>query len=351
MTGTVFAGIGYWLGAPPGAVTHGLLRLSGDAPWQELTDGLPPAAEIRAIVLRPDDPRIIFAGTQHGPYRSDDGGDSWRPLGLPGELQTVWSIALHPTDPDTLFVGVAGFAIFRTRDGGESWRKLDVPTPAGLPPMPFPTRVIRIAIDPADPDVVYAGLEVNGVVRSRDGGDTWTDISGGLLALARQDHLKDGEITGTPNEGMMDIHALTVSRAHPGTLVLANRMGLFRSDDRGGSWHEMGVGRFSPLTYARDVQASPHDPECLYSALSVAAIGDAGSLYRSRDFGASWQRFDAELPIVSTLMAIAQSPLDPARVYCGARLGQVFGTEDGGASWRAAPLPANVQGIYALACI
>jgi photosystem II stability/assembly factor-like uncharacterized protein len=128
-------------------------------------------------------------------------------------------------------------------------------------------------------------------------------------------------------------------------------MGLFRSTDRGDSWREIGIGRFSPLTYARDVQASPHEPDCLYSALSIAAVSDAGSLYRSRDFGESWQRFDADLPIASTLMIIAQSPATPERVYCGARLGQVVGTEDGGASWRSYALPDGVEGVYALACV
>ncbi len=50
-------------------------------------------------------------------------------------------------------------------------------------------------------------------------------------------------------------------------------------------------------------------------------------------------------------MIIAQSPADPARVYCGARAGQVFGTEDGGATWRDLPLPDGVSGIYAMACV
>ena len=351
MTGTVYAGVAKFMGAPDGLKTSGILRLSSDSgEWVELREGLPENVEVRCIVVRPDNPEVVYAGTQNGTYRSDDGGDSWRSLGLPGPQLVVWSICLDPRDPDTLFVGVEGFSIFRTRDGGKSWQELPVPTPAGVPAMPFPTRVIRIVADPANPDEIYAGLEVNGVVRSLDGGDNWSDISGSLLALAKHKHLQSGEVTDDPNEGMMDTHALTISRAHPGTVILANRMGLFRSADKGDNWQEMGIGRFSPLTYARDVQASPHDPECLYSALSIAAISDAGSLYRSRDFGKTWQRFDGDQSIDSTLMIIAQSPQNPDRVYCGARLGQVFGTEDGGDTWRQVPLPAGTAGIYALAC-
>ena len=352
MTGKVFAVVANFMGAPDGLHTSGLWRLSPDSgDWEALSEGLPENVEVRCIVVRPDDPDVIYAGTQQGPYRSDDGGDSWRSLGLPGTKQIVWSICLDPRDPDTLFVGVEGFSIFRTRDGGRSWQELPVPTPAGVPAMPFPTRVIRIVADPNNPDEIYAGLEVNGVVRSLDGGDTWSDISSDLLALAKHEHLQSGEVTNDPNEGMMDTHALAISRAHPGTVILANRMGLFRSADKGDNWQEMEIGRFSPLTYARDVQVSPHDPECLYSALSIAAISDAGSLYRSHDFGESWQRFDDDQPIDSTLMIIAQSPQNPDRVYCGARLGQVFGTEDGGATWRDVTLPAGTGGIYALACV
>lgn len=353
MRSTVYAGVGNWQGSGPEVTTHGLFRLRpGEDGWQALTDGLPADPETRAIVLHPDDPAIVFAGTQAGVCRSDDGGDTWRSLGLPGELQTVWSIALDPRDADTMFVGVAGFAIWRTRDGGQSWRKLAVPTPGGVAEMPFPTRVVRIVIDPTAPDTVYAGLEVHGAVRSRDGGDTWENISGALIALAEaHDHLRSGLVTGDPVEGMMDTHALAVSPSRPGTVWLANRMGLFASADGGARWTELGIGRFSPLTYARDVQVSPHDPQRFYAALSIAAVSDAGSLWRSDDGTQSWRRFDPGLPIASTLMIIAQSAADPDRVWCGARAGQVFGTEDGGASWVTWPLPEGVEGVYAVLCV
>ncbi len=111
----------------------------------------------------------------------------------------------------------------------------------------------------------------------------------------------------------------------------------------------MEVGRFSPLTYARDVQISPHDPNTMFAALSVAAVSDAGSLYRSDDHGETWKRFDHGVSIGSTLMTISPSRSDPKRLYCAARRGQVFGTEDGGASWKAYQLPDGAQGIYSLA--
>jgi photosystem II stability/assembly factor-like uncharacterized protein len=87
----------------------------------------------------------------------------------------------------------------------------------------------------------------------------------------------------------------------------------------------------------------------MYAALSVAAVSDEGSLYRSRDLGESWQRFDHGVTMKSTLMIIAESPSDPHRVYCATRKGQVFGTEDGGKHWQEYRLPDGIEGVYGLA--
>jgi photosystem II stability/assembly factor-like uncharacterized protein len=315
-----------------------------------LSDCLPDAVEVRYIAVARNDPETIYAGTQLGPYRSTDSGQSWTSLNLPRPERVVWSILLHPDDPEILYVGTEGSTVFRTDDGGESWRQLPTLEPAGLVSMAFPTRLVRMALDPSNPDEVYAGLEVGGLIRSLDGGRTWEDCNEGLLRLAEKPHLKSRIGSDTDVEGMMDTHAMAVSKALPGTVFFANRMGLFRSADRGTSWEEMDIGRFSELTYARDVQVSPNDPKTLYAALSAAAVSDAGSLYRSQDLGQTWSRFDHGVAIVSTLMIIATSRLKADRVYCAARRGQVFGTEDGGNSWREFPLPAGVEGVYALAC-
>ena len=211
----------------------------------------------------------------------------------------------------------------------------------------FPCRVIRLALDPSDPRQVYAAIEVGGVLRSGNGGDTWEGCNEGLLEFTSEPRLRSRIVsdteTGSEHDGS---HALEVSPAKPGTVFLANRMGLFRSGDRGTHWQEVGIGRFSPLTYARDVKVSRHDPRTMYAALSVAAVSDEGSLYRSRDLGQTWQRFDHDVSMKSTLMIIAESPANPERVYCATRKGQVFGTEDGGKRWAEYQLPDGIEGVY-----
>jgi photosystem II stability/assembly factor-like uncharacterized protein len=215
--------------------------------------------------------------------------------------------------------------------------------------MSFPTRVIRMAADPSQPRELYAGLEVDGIQRSLDGGETWEDCSQELVKLADRPHLRSRIGSDTEIEGMMDTHALCVSSARPGTVFLAVRMGIFRSPDRGKTWEDMEIGRFSPLTYARDLQVSPHDARTLYACLSPAARSEDGSLYRSDDLGGSWRRVDHGVRVQSTMMAMALHPEDPEQVYCATRGGQVFGTQDGGKHWHEYRLPDGIQDVYTVA--
>ena len=166
---------------------------------------------------------------------------------FPGDEPVVWSCEIHPADARVMYVGTQDMAVYRSEDGGGHWRRLTVPThPDGLCVMGFPTRMIRLAIDPTNPDELYAGVEVGGLVRSLDGGATWTDCNAPLLALATQERYTQKHGPRRASEGMMDTHALAISAAQPGTVFLANRLGLFRSDDKGESWSDMEIGRFSP---------------------------------------------------------------------------------------------------------
>jgi photosystem II stability/assembly factor-like uncharacterized protein len=249
-----------------------------------------------------------------------------------------------------MFAGTSPVGIYRSDDEGATWRRLPKAVQAERVKMPFACRVMRMAIDPAQPDHVYAALEVGGAMRSLDGGETWDDCSGDLVALSDLPHLKSRIVSDSEMEGMLDGHALCVSGAVTGTVFLALRMGLFRSTDRAAHWEDMKVGRFSPLTYGRDIRVSPQDPHVLYACLSPAARSEDGSLYRSTDLGETWSRFDRGVKAESTMMAVALHPRDADRVYCVSRTGQVFGTRDGGRSWKEDRLPEGVSDVYAAAC-
>ncbi len=191
------------------------------------------------------------------------------------------------------------------------------------------------------PDEIYAALEVGGVMRSTDGGESWSDCSEHLIRLSVEEpRLRSKIVSDTEAEGMLDGHAICMSAADPDAVVLAVRMGLFRSQDQGKTWEDLRVDRFSPFTYGRDIKVSPQDPNTLYACLSVAASSKDGALYRSQDIGRTWQRFDKVQPH-GTLMSVSLHHADAKQVYIAARYGEVFGTQDGGESWRETPLPSG----------
>lgn len=331
----------------------GLFRRSpGDGEWESITRGLPKNVAARAIAVNPRDPRILYVGTQDGPYRTTDAGEHWERVDFPDRNVNIFSLIYHPTRPNVLYAGAAPVALYRSEDGGDTWKQRPNAKSPGNCDMDFPPRVIRMAVDPSRPDDLYLALEVDGVIRSCDGGETFTDVSGPLIELAQQPHLKSRIGSSMQSEGMLDSHAIAVSPAAPGEPILAVRMGLFRAADRGASWHDMRVGRFSPLTYARDICVSPHNPRTLYTCLSSAARSDDGTLYRSDDLGESWRRVDHGVTAEATMTCVTVSRTDPRRIYCVSRCGQVFGTEDEGASWREYRIPAGVlQRVRALACV
>jgi photosystem II stability/assembly factor-like uncharacterized protein len=326
-------------------------RAPGDAAsWEALTDGLPDGTEIHAITVHPDNPDIVFIGTTKGGYRSTDRGEHWQRLALPNPGADVWSITIHPSDRQTVYAGFGPIGVYRSDDCGEHWKQLADP---GLPDrvhMTFPCRVMRLDVDPARPDDVYACIEANGAMRSRDRGESWQDCTADLLRFAGEEKYKSRIVSQTEVEGMLDGHALACSAAAPGTVFLANRMGLFRSDDGGGHWQDVEVNRFSPLTYGRDLRVSPHDPKVLYAALSPAFRSSDGGIFRSDDVGGTWRRFDHGVKAEATMMGVAVHPRDKARVYGISKTGQVFGTNNGGETWVERRLPAGVGDCYAIAC-
>ena len=349
MTGQLYVGAGPW--APDNSEKDfGLFRSTDDGnTWQRLTRGLPQRPEVRALAVDPSDPGTVYAATQAGPYRSRDGGESWGSLGLDG-LGTTWSVTVHPADSDVLLVGTTDAGVHRSVDGGATWQVLPTIMPMEVCDGGFAPRILRVVLDPSHPHEMYAALEIGGVIRSLDNGHSWSSCNSGLLALAEDDRYKSRLVSDADHEGMMDCHALAISREQPGTLFLACRMGLFRSVDRGESWEDAGINRFSPLTYARDLRVSPHDGRVVLGAFSRAFDGDAGSLYRSDDLGESWRRFDHGLEMDSTLMTVAASPSSDGRVWCATRHGQVVGTEDGGETWLSRALPERIKGVWAIAC-
>jgi photosystem II stability/assembly factor-like uncharacterized protein len=343
----LFAAVAGYVGRPDQKGGTGIFRrLEGEGSW----DHVLPDLEAYTVTVHPRHPNVVFAGTSDGVWRSTDRGATFKRADFPDLGKQIWCFLVDRGDPNLIYAGGSPVDVYRSEDCGEHWRKLPNPGVKDRATAPFAVRVMRMAQHPNKPNEIFAALEVNGVIRTTDGGETWQDCSADLFRLSELPHLKSRIVSDTFAEGMLDAHAIAVTPADPDAVYLAVRMGLFRSEDQGKTWQDMEVGRFSPFTYGRDIRVSPTDPSVLYAALSVAAASHDGALYRSLDAGKTWSRFD-KVQVHGTVMSVALHPQDPGQVYVGARYdGEIFGTRDGGETWQAMPLPHGVKDIYCLAC-
>ncbi len=236
-----------------GAVAGGVWK-SDDAGqyWVNVTDGFLTTASIGALAVAPSDGNVIYAGTgettiridvTHGDgiYKSTDAGLTWRHMGLP-ESRHIGEIRVHPDDPDLVYVAALGHAskdnpergLYRSKDGGESWELvLHVSERAGA---------VDVALDPNNPRIIFAtiwqarrtfwsidsGGPDSGLWRSRDGGDTWENIS---------------NRPGMP-DGILGKIGVAVSPARSGRVFAmveaeGRKRGLYRSDDFGETWEKV----------------------------------------------------------------------------------------------------------------
>ena len=325
----------------PGRIMHsGLYRIApGDDSWELLDEGLPPAPEIRALAVHPNLPQVIYAGTQHGPYRSQDHGDHWEKVDVPDRGQPVWSILFHPYDPDVMYVGYENCEIYRSDDAGELWERLPVsvlfPGITTAPGSNPSKRVLMLDASVSDPDTLFAAIEVGGTIRSLDGGEHWENLSHGQYL----------------NDDAVDMHGVLVSRWRPGTVYSIGRAGLFSSSDQGDHWHHVPL---EPLNekgqiYCRDIREVPGNPRKLWMAAGGDFQSDVGVLLHSRDGGDEWARVDMGVSPADTMFALAFDEHDPSCIACATNGGEVFSSNDDGKSWTAQPRLSGGTQIYALA--
>lgn len=324
--------------APGYPIRGGLYRSRGaETPWESVGQGLPARPQVRAIAVHPKEPGRVTVGTQEGLYRSNDHGEHWARLSAPAPGLAVWSLAVHPHDPDVMLAGYEPCAIARTADGGATWQLLAVEVTfpdVTLGPDPQPKRVTGIAIDPSYPDELYASVEVGGLLRSLDSGATWECVTEGLYVV----------------DDPVDLHGVMVTRGRPRVVDVIGRIGMFRSPDGGAHWRHVALPPLTPRgTYCRTLRAAPDDPDTLYIAAGTDFAGDEGALFASEDNGTTWRQLDLGATPRSTLFAFDIDPQRPEHLYCASSRGEVFVSRNRGASWVANPLPAGATQVYALA--
>lgn len=274
----------------------------------------------------------VWAGTQgDGIWRSEDRGRSWRAAGL--DDQVVKAIAPSPHDPAVLFAGLKPAGVAVTRDGGGEWEELDGFrkirgrrfwfSPAEPP---WKAYVQGLAVSPGDPDLVVAGIEFGAVVRSEDGGRTW---SGHRRGAIRDCH-------------SLKFHATDGSRVYEGGAGWRRRP-FATSRDGGRTWSSPKGG--NELGYGWACAADPGDPDTVYCSAASGpgrahGAGPSGAhIYRSRD-GGPWEALSGGLPepLDGMPYALITDPESPGHLYAGLSTGGVWFTADHGDSWARLPV-------------
>ena len=160
-----------------GTIGEGLWRsVDGGETFVRASDGMFVECHVRALAAHPSAAGVLYLGNEDGLFRSEDGADNWTRVDSPANGMPVWSIL---TTPEVILVGVCPSRIFRSDDAGRSWTEPVARIYQGCPRIVH-TRVTSLLADPADPQTMWAGVEIDGVYRSRDAGRNWQAVGSGV---------------------------------------------------------------------------------------------------------------------------------------------------------------------------
>jgi photosystem II stability/assembly factor-like uncharacterized protein len=310
------------------------------------------------VAVAPSDSDVVWVGTgetqpRHsgysyagtGVFKSTDAGQGWQHMGLP-DTHHIGKVLIHPTDPDIVYVAAIGHfwspneqrGVFRTTDGGVNWDKvLYLSDRAG---------VVDLVMDPSDPEILYAAGwetvsgttaeagELSGIFGSRDGGDSWAKLGGGL-PTGRLGRIGLDVSASNPDVvyAYVDNWAENADSDRP---IIGGE--VYRSDDKGRSWRKTNTddiyGVYGVYGWKfSDIRVSPDDEN------DVFILGNRA--FHSSDGGQTFDRIGETIVRMDDTRGeimhldhheIWIDPRDPDRVLLG-NDGGLFQSWDHGASW------------------
>lgn len=292
---------------------------------------------------------------------SNDFGKTWSdpetynikfPEGSEVSLKQIWQIVEgHPDDQDTLYCGVEPAALFKSTDAGETWSLerglFDHPHRTQWMPGGGGLCLHTILPDPSNKDRMWIAISTGGVYRTDDGGKNWQPRNQGICARFLPPDQQ------YPEWGQC-VHKVVNHPSNPDRMFLQHHWGVYRSEDAGDSWTDIGKGLPSDFGFAMEMD--PHDANTVYiipiESDEFRCTPEAKlRVYRTQNGGESWEPLTNGLPQQDAFETILRDNMnadanDPTGLYFGTRNGKLFGSRDGGNSWTMIR-----EGLPAITCV
>jgi photosystem II stability/assembly factor-like uncharacterized protein len=277
------------------------LVAGGISAW---TTGGPLAGRVTALAADTAAISVVysaaFAGATQSVFKTTNAGTSWLPIGL--SQHSIIALAAGP--PGTIYAGSFNGPDFKSSDGGLTWNQIR--------PVHSSSATIFFRVDPQLPTTVYAeaagtvspmGDPGGELLKSSDGGRTWTSIQSGI--------------------GFGTVFDLAIDPRNTGTLYALTPTGVHKSIDAGSTWTLLRSGL--PIPGVTSLAIDPSAPNVLYA-------GSASGLFKSLDSGASFSRVGLGLPS-ATVWDVIVNPSDPSSIYVATLGAGIFASPNGGATW------------------
>jgi photosystem II stability/assembly factor-like uncharacterized protein len=313
------------------------------------------AGWMTALAVDPRNANVVYTGAAGGGvWKTTDGGVHWAPLTDGQPSLTVGSIALDPSAPDTVYVGTGflehgvqdlywGAGVLKSSDGGTTWTHLPGPFAGPLSGDQGGANIISLAIHPANGQVLLAGVRgaggtPSGVYRSIDGAASWTSVLTGGAGTA---------VLIDPTNGSVAYAALSLAGYRDNSGGKGN--GVYRSADAGATWTSAAAGTLPMNNLGfTTIAIAPSNPLILYAGIANP-FGSLVGLFKTTDGARSWTRLSNAPSYCGDACwrrnVIRVDPTNPNLVYAGGRIGgqdALYRTLDGGDSWN--EVSANSSG-------
>lgn len=308
------------------------LRRAADGTWPVSAQALA-GEHIAALHHDAATGTLLAARIPGGVLRSIDGGASWQDSSAEvGEPATYSLRGFVAGGATTLYLGTQPVGLYRSDDGGASWTDVAAVRTAPMherwqfPSPEHDPHLKTLAVDPRDPQVIYAGVEQGGLLKSVDGGASWRDLD---------------QFIDYSHFVYKDIHQVTLRPGNPDEVVITTGLGIFRSPDGGESWTQLTDSSFR-IGYPDQLAYAPDDAKRMFVSGGFATPNfwveqktAKGTVMISEDGGTNWRAPHGGFPESRANVEVLTVCAFPGgyEIFAGTTEGEIFVSTDKGESW------------------